>query len=134
MNSAKNPQDDGSRSGKFAKGQSGNPRGRPRKAKSVDAAILGAANEKVGITVNGRKKRIRKIEAVATQVLNRGAGGDPRSAKLALDYAQRAEDRLIAAPGASDELSRSEEETLERFLARMRLIIKEEDNGTGHQN
>ncbi len=134
MNSPKTPEDGASRTGKFAKGQSGNPRGRPRKAKSVDAAILGAANEKVGITVNGRKKRIRKIEAVATQVLNRGAGGDPRSAKLALDYAQRAEDRLIVAPSANDRLTPSEDEILERFLARMRLIIKEEENGTGHQS
>lgn len=117
------------RTGKFHKGKSGNPHGRPRKARSVGDAILGAANEKVGITENGRRRKVRKIEAVAKQVLNRGAGGDPRSAKLALDYAQKAEDRLTATPPASDHLRAAEEEIVARFVARLTRIIKEEDHG-----
>ena len=122
----------GGSSGRFAKGRSGNPNGRPKKGRSVDQAILKAANETVPIIENGRRRRLRKIDAVAKQVLNRGAGGDPRSAKLALDFAQKAEDRAAAAPAPAAHLSASDEEIVERLMARLERLWKEKADGPDH--
>lgn len=67
---------------RFAKGQSGNPHGRP-KGKSNLATILNAAlNEKVTIVENGTSKQVTKMEAATKQVVNSAAAGDMKSFRL----------------------------------------------------
>ena len=107
-------------SGRFAKGRSGNPRGRPRKAPGVDAAILAAMNERVSVNQKGRNVRLSKKQLAAVQMANRGAAGDPRAVKMALDYAQKAEERLAAAAPAPDVLGPSDVEIAQRFVERIR--------------
>ena len=51
--------------GRFKKGVSPNPSGRPRKAQTVSKAILDAAKGKVTVSENGKRRRVRKIEAAA---------------------------------------------------------------------
>jgi hypothetical protein len=46
----------------FKKGQSGNPRGRPKK--NLPALLVAALNEPVYVTTNGRRRKITKREAV----------------------------------------------------------------------
>jgi hypothetical protein len=120
------------KTGRFQKGVSGNRKGRPKKAPTVGAAILGALREKVPIKENGRSKRVTKLEATAKQMANRSASGDPRASKLALDLAQKAEERLAAAPATAAELNASDAEIVERLIERFRQIIKEEDHGPDH--
>ena len=115
------------KTGRFEKGKSGNPRGRPKKAPTVGAAILGALNEKVPIKENGRSRRVTKLEAAAKQMANKSASGDPRASKLALDLAQRAEERLAAQPASPAELSASDAEIAQRVFERFVLILKEKE-------
>jgi hypothetical protein len=56
---------------RFKKGQSGNPRGRPRK--NLAALLAAALNEKVTATVDGTRKQVSKREAVITQLVNKSA-------------------------------------------------------------
>ena len=47
---------------RFKKGQSGNPRGRPRGAKNFSSVLNDALNQPVFVTENGRRRKISKRE------------------------------------------------------------------------
>ena len=56
----------------FKKGQSGNPRGRPKGAKSWKTLVDEALNEKITVIVNGKPRRIRRKQALVIQAVNVG--------------------------------------------------------------
>lgn len=66
---------------RFKKGQSGNPKGRPRRAKTFGALLREMLNEKLNITENGRRRKITMIEATFKQLVNAAAKGDARARK-----------------------------------------------------
>ncbi len=70
------------RAWRFRPGQSGNPRGRPKRAHGLGAVVARALGERVEATENGRKRRITKLEAAVTQLANSAAKG--RSARDAI--------------------------------------------------
>jgi replication-associated recombination protein RarA len=111
--------------GRFPPGRSGNRNGRPKKPKSVSEAIISAMNKTVAANENGRKRRIRKLEATATQIANKGASGDLRAGKMLLDMAAQAEarDAIDAAP---EMLTVSDQEILDQFLGDYRRYLEEE--------
>lgn len=116
------------KSGRFLKGKSHNPMGRPRKPKTVGAAISKAFNEKVNINEHGRRRKITKLEAAAKQIANQSASGDPRSVKLGMELAQKAEERLSRSPAAPAELSETDQQIADRLIARLRQTVMEENN------
>jgi Family of unknown function (DUF5681) len=69
----------------FKKGQSGNPNGRPKGAKSLSDRLMKALNELVTIIENGSRRKIPKCDALVKQLLNKALGGDIRSIKLILE-------------------------------------------------
>jgi replication-associated recombination protein RarA len=113
--------------GRFPPGQSGNRKGRPKKPKTVSEAIITAMNKTVAANENGRKRRIRKLDATATQIANKGASGDLRAGKMLLDMAAQAEarDGVQAAP---ETLTISDQEILDDFLAQYRNHLEEGTN------
>jgi len=70
----------------FKKGQSGNPRGRPRGAKNFATLFNEALDEKVVIIENGRHRKITKREAMFKQLANRAAQGDPKATQTVLRH------------------------------------------------
>jgi DNA modification methylase len=118
--------DDGGRrsatTGRFLPNKSGNPRGRPRKPWTADAAILGALHQPITVTEEGRRRRRSKLEVTATQIANQGASGNLSAGKVAFDLARRAEQGA----SSSKELSISDREIADRFVARLREIIEQE--------
>jgi hypothetical protein len=117
--------DQASNRGRFKPGQSGNPQGRPRKASTVGEAVREALAAKVTINEGGKRKRISKREAAATQMANKSASGDLRAGKLAFDIAHKAEERAATAAPATDHITAADAEVVERLVARLRLIDKE---------
>jgi replication-associated recombination protein RarA len=117
--------------GRFPPGHSGNRNGRPKKPKTVSDAIIAAMNKTVAANENGRKRRIRKLDATATQIANKGASGDLRAGKMLLDMAAQAEAR-DAAQTAPETLTLSDQEILDQFLAEYRKHLDGEgENETG---
>jgi hypothetical protein len=115
------------RTGKFRPGQSGNLKGRPRKPKSLGAAITSAFNEKVPVTEGGRRKRITKLEAAAKQIANKSASGDAKVAKLGLDLIQKTEDRQGSTVPQTSKLSETDTQIADRLVTRIRAIVATEN-------
>lgn len=107
------------RNGRFGTGNCANPQGRPRKDRSISAVILGELNKKVTINENQKSKRVSKLALTAKQMANQGAKGDQRSAKLAIDFALKAESQQAGAPRAAP-LTINDKAIVDRFIARLR--------------
>ena len=83
----------------FKKGQSGNPRGRPKK--NLPALLVAALNEPVYVTTNGRRRKITKREAVITQLVNESAGGNLQATRMLIDMMKEIEEKTSAEPPPS---------------------------------
>jgi len=93
---------------RFRPGQSGNPRGRPKGARSVSGVIAAALSERVAVTENGQRRHISKLEAAVKQLVNRAASGEFRATQLLLALAQANESR----PASQDEQRFSEDDVV----------------------
>jgi hypothetical protein len=63
----------------FKKGQSENPKGRPKKPKNLAALILKTLGEKVVVKSPNRTQSMTKFEAALVQLVNKALGGDLRA-------------------------------------------------------
>jgi hypothetical protein len=77
------------RATRFRKGQSGNPRGRPRGSRSFASLMEEALAEPVIINENGRRKKATKLQAIVKQLVNKAAQGDHRSIQLLMAFTER---------------------------------------------
>src|SRR5215471_15299500 len=87
---------------RFVKGRSGNPRGRPRGAKSFSALLSDKLNEPVTVAGNGGRRKISKREAIVTQLVNRSAAADFRAIKILLDIVRDIERQAEAVPETAE--------------------------------
>ena len=89
---------------RFQAGVSGNPKGRPKGSKNMNSMLSDVLNAKVQVTdAAGRRRTMTKLEAVATQLVNRAIKGDHRAAKEVLALAPHVEHtRVIQRVNADD--------------------------------
>jgi Family of unknown function (DUF5681) len=109
----------------FQKGQSGNPRG-PRR-KDMSALLIAALNEPVYVTIDGKRRKITKREAIVTQMVNKSAKADLRATKMLFDMMKEVEQKAgAAAPPEPPKLTATDHEVVELFVARLRRQIAAE--------
>jgi hypothetical protein len=70
---------------RFRKGQSGNPKGRPKGSRNFKTEFQQELKKAIDVTENGRRKRIRKSEGVVKQVVNKSLSGDPKMIAILLN-------------------------------------------------
>jgi hypothetical protein len=61
---------------RFKKGQSGNPKGRPKGSENFATMMRRILTQQVVINENGRRKVVTKMELATTQLVNKAASGD----------------------------------------------------------
>ena len=71
---------------RFKKGQSGNPKGRPRGSFSLRTMLERALGAKASFTEKGRQKFKKKWEIAMMQLANRAAKGDLAAIRLVFTY------------------------------------------------
>ena len=64
---------------RFAKGQSGNRKGRPKGSKNLTDIFLDTITELIPVTENGRTKSVNKFRVSMKQLMNKAASGDIRA-------------------------------------------------------
>lgn len=70
---------------RFQKGQSGNPRGRPKGSLNVAAALERELNQLVTIKENGITRHITKFQAAIKQITNKAASGDTKAIQFLIN-------------------------------------------------
>ena len=69
---------------RFKKGQSGNPRGRPRHTRNKDIPYDSLLGQMVTIREDGRQRRVTAAEAFLLHLTRRGLAGDSAAARASL--------------------------------------------------
>ena len=106
---------------RFKKGQSGNPRGRPKK--NLAALLAAALNKRVSVTENGKRRQISKREAVIAQLVNKSASADLRATKMLIDMVRDIEKTAEPAAAVKSRFSPTDKEVMAQLITRLRRDI-----------
>ena len=109
---------------RFKKGQSGNPRGRPKGTLNLATVLERTLREKVVIHENGRRKVVTKLEAAIKQMVNKSASGDPAALRQLLALVISAEERSSQTPGSTSERSEADQLVMQSVLKRFESTSK----------
>ncbi len=69
---------------RYQKGQSGNPKGRPRGSRSSATMLKETLSERVEVRENGRIRTVTKKELILRYAVNKAATGDSRAREFLL--------------------------------------------------
>ena len=106
--------------GRFRKGVSGNPKGRPKGSSDMGSVIGRVLKVPVMITENGRQRKITKKEALALQLVNKALQGDAKSMQHTLSAMRFYDERTQApAPPASWAFTEDDQKVIEQVVDRI---------------
>jgi hypothetical protein len=110
----------------FRPGRSGNPRGRPRGAKSIKTLAREALTAKVNVRTERGQRRVSRMEALLMKAVEMASRGDMRAlTQLMQLYAAavpEAAPTSIQQTGADEDLTAADLAILEAFLASKREV------------
>jgi Family of unknown function (DUF5681) len=105
---------------RFKKGQSGNPRGRPKGSKNLPTLLSEALNDPVVVAENGRRRKITMRQAIIKQLVKRSATADLRAMKILLDMVRDLESQTEPASPETAEFSETDAKVIEQLRARFK--------------
>lgn len=103
---------------RFKKGQSGNPKGRPKGSPNIVTAVRRAIHAKVPIIEQGKRKVVSKLDAAATQLANKAAQGDQRAIDRLLAFAALLDDQ--GAASAVPPMEEADDQVADLIIKRIR--------------
>ena len=112
----------------FKKGQSGNPKGRPKGKRNASSVIMRALGAKVVINENGRRREVTKFEAAITQLANKAAQGDLRALNLVMALMRFAEERVEQDAVTTTHLQDADGRVLQGLMQRLEELKEQESN------
>ena len=91
---------------RFKRGQSGNPKGRPKGSRNFKTEIHEALRARVVVTIGGKTRKISTLAASMLKLVKRGFDGDVRALRLLIDLAQTCndEEQTLTAGTSDDDL------------------------------
>ena len=107
------------RKSQFKKGQSGNPKGRPKGAKNFATALSAELNGRIAISENGKRRKISRREVIAKQLVNRAVTGDHKALPILFNET-RAFETAPPAPAAASVVRQEDQAVMRGILDRLR--------------
>lgn len=105
---------------RFQKGQSGNPKGRPKGSENILALTKRIANERVSVTTaDGTTKSMPRRELFLRQLYQRGIKGGNRSEALLFSVHLRMDGNEDDIEAINDEVIARDDELLRDYQSRM---------------
>jgi len=102
----------------WKKGQSGNPKGRPRRDRNVSAMVATLLTQRIVVRAGKTTKRRTRLEHLVHRLFEQALEGDPRLMKMVLDEARKEEAR---SEKDEPQMDHADREVVEAFLRRMGL-------------
>jgi Family of unknown function (DUF5681) len=107
------------RKGQFHPGQSGNPRGRPKGSKNIRTYVHELLGAKIPVIEGGKTRNIPRAQAIAIQLVNLAAKGDPKGLAAILNLTRELDEAIgQSRPGALMQIA--DEEVMQDIIARIR--------------
>ena len=113
----------------FVRGQSGNPKGRPKGSQNLSTILNKVGSQRVKVTENGRVRFISKREATILQLVNKAVAGDLNAARVLLSWSMwLANSEQTAAPSpVSHERDKLVMENLVERIRKSEDVLQEND-------
>ena len=73
----------------FKKGESGNPKGRPKGSRTVGAVLQDILQQRIAVTENGKTRRLPALEVMLRRLANDAMRNEPIALKLMLSLFDR---------------------------------------------
>ncbi len=108
---------------RFRPGHSGNPRGRPKKPKSIQERFERELARKVAVRDDGRVRKIPKIDLWVRRVIADAIKGSHQASRILIEMRSAGDDEIAQgiAEQTIEELTAGDLEILHRYLARVDL-------------
>lgn len=106
------------RHGRFRKGRSGNPKGRPKGRRNLASLLSTALNALVTVNENGKRSRISKREAIIRQLVNKSASADLKAISMVFALMEQG-DGEVAPPASLEELGPADLKVLRQLGERV---------------
>lgn len=116
------------KSGQFKKGQSGNPKGRPKGSLDYTTYVQQMLSAQVTVTESGKRKRVSSLQAALMRLAEKSLKGDMRAIEKVLSLATDMADELEARREGR-KISGRDEEIMERFKQSLRESDKANRGG-----
>ncbi len=114
---------------RFRKGESGNPKGRPKGSRPVGAVLQEILQQRIAVTENGRTRRIPALEVMLRRLANDAMRNDVAALKTILmlvdRYGEASESKIKL-----DDLLEEDRAILANFLPQLQTAPKK-PNGKG---
>jgi hypothetical protein len=109
------------RKGRFQPGRSGNPKGRPKGSRNIRTHVIELLDAKIPVIEGGRSKNIPRAKAIAIQLVNLAAKGDPKGLAAILTLT-RESDEATGQARASPLMQIEDEEVIKDIIERIRAV------------
>ena len=104
---------------RFKPGQSGLPTGRPKGSRNFATTLRNELQQRVTVTIDGRRKRITKRELFAKQLVNKAVAGDPKVMPVLLNEI-RVIEAIADTKGRRSALTKEDRFILKNIVKRIR--------------
>lgn len=108
------------RHSQYKLGQSGNLKGRPRRARNLSTLLGDALNERLVVTERGRRRTKSVLEVIVAQLLKQSLGANLKATAMTLSLVAQLESAAAAQGVAAEVLSEADHEVMRSLIERMK--------------